>query len=83
MTDAVDFTSEPEPQTDRQVFRFMDLPAELRNNFYGHCLTVGKIFYSPKRFEIREGRRFKRYQEYERPNVRVSLVPVFMCITAS
>ncbi|KAH7086546.1 hypothetical protein FB567DRAFT_528227 [Paraphoma chrysanthemicola] len=52
-------------------FRFMDLHTELRLRVYEELVVVGKVFYTPDRHDIREGGRFKRYEEYSKPSLQI------------
>jgi hypothetical protein len=48
-------------------FRFLDLAAELRIKVYEKVLVVGKVFYTPDRYDIQNGSRFNDYTSYEIP----------------
>ncbi|KAK4543885.1 hypothetical protein LTR36_004659 [Oleoguttula mirabilis] len=64
-----DFPSLPEnkatPQTESQVFRFVDLPPELRNVIYELCLAKGKVFLRPR---PTYDQRYEGYEHFDRPD---------------
>ncbi|KAJ4345093.1 hypothetical protein N0V95_005940 [Ascochyta clinopodiicola] len=49
------------------LFRFMDLPAELRLEIYKEIVVVGKVFYTPDRCSLSDFARFDDYQNYHKP----------------
>lgn len=56
----------PEP-----YFPFLDLPIELRIMVYEHLLVVGKVFYSPTGYEVRNGQRFRGHHRYRIPELQL------------
>lgn len=50
---------------------FLDLPAEVRNKIYRHCLVVGKVF--PRRKALAD-RRIACFKEYRAPQTQLFLV---------
>ncbi|TIA35604.1 hypothetical protein D6C78_06031 [Aureobasidium pullulans] len=50
---------------------FLDLPAEVRNKIYRHCLVVGKVF--PRRKALAD-RRIAGFKEYRAPQTQLFLV---------
>jgi hypothetical protein len=60
----------PHPK-DTAPFRFMDLPAELRIHVYEELVVVGKIFFTPSSYEVRESCRFTDYTKYRKPSLTI------------
>jgi hypothetical protein len=56
----------PEP-----CFPFLELPAELRLMVYEELLVVGKVFYKPTAYEIRNGSRFDGYDRFRIPELQL------------
>ncbi|KAF2714019.1 hypothetical protein K504DRAFT_518150 [Pleomassaria siparia CBS 279.74] len=54
-----------------QPLRFLDLPTELRVQVYEEVLLVGKVFYTPRWREIKEGGRFRDWSRYRKPQVQL------------
>ncbi|KAF2030494.1 hypothetical protein EK21DRAFT_65248 [Setomelanomma holmii] len=52
-------------------FRFLDLPAELRNYIYKYLAIVGTVFYTPDWFEYEEGARFKEFRHFDKPSLQI------------
>jgi hypothetical protein len=70
---ATDATHDPTPSTTMQrldrPFQFLNLPTELRIEVYKKALVVGKVFYTPDHYDIRNGSRFNDYESYEIPSL--------------
>ncbi|KAF2128032.1 hypothetical protein P153DRAFT_397911 [Dothidotthia symphoricarpi CBS 119687] len=52
-------------------FRFLDLPPELRNMVYKELMAVGKVFYTPDDYDIRNGSRFRDYDLFPKPELQL------------
>ncbi|THX82410.1 hypothetical protein D6D05_03869 [Aureobasidium pullulans] len=50
---------------------FLDLPAEVRNKIYHHCLVVGKVF---PRAKPHDDERFKGWMKHRKPQTQLLLV---------
>jgi hypothetical protein len=62
----------PSPSTTANIFRFTDLPAELRIQVYEELLVVGKVFFKPSTEDkSKSGTRFAHWYGYALPNVQI------------
>jgi hypothetical protein len=52
-------------------FRFLDLPAEIRNEVYAYLVVVGSVFYTPDWYEYKVGGRFKGFDRYDKPSLQI------------
>jgi hypothetical protein len=59
------------PSPRDQTFRFLDLPAELRCQIYEYFVVVGKIFYSPDYYSVKNEKRFKDWEAYRTPELTI------------
>ncbi|KAK5121284.1 hypothetical protein LTR85_005450 [Meristemomyces frigidus] len=59
------------PSTESRVFRFMDLPPELRDMIYDLCLVKGKVFLRPR---SKQDERYEGYRDFERPELQLLAV---------
>lgn len=62
---------ESKPDPPPEPFRFLDLPAELRDVVYDICMTRGKVFIRPR--PRRDGR-YTGFEDFERPDWPLLLV---------
>lgn len=51
------------------IFRFMDLPAELRVQVYEALLVVGKVFYRTNWYETEQDAHLEDMERYRKPGL--------------
>lgn len=52
-------------------FRLMDLPTEVRVAIYAELVVVGKVHYTPQRYDELNGRRFREPERYRKPELSI------------
>lgn len=52
-------------------FRFMDLPVELRVMIYEEVLVVGKVFFTPDKHDLENGKRCSDYKLFRKPELQL------------